>query len=93
MYTYTYCILLIKMQFIFTATLTIVMAIKCDYPKSTPIFALQLNMPTLNEGTTVLNSTNNNSIRVCVVIRYILYFNYYVNICYIILNIGIREGN
>lgn len=40
------------------------MAIKCDYPKSKPIFALQLNMPTINEGTSVLNCTNNNSVRV-----------------------------
>lgn len=40
------------------------MAIKCDYPKSNPIFALQLNMPTINEGMSVLNSTNNNSVRV-----------------------------
>lgn len=40
------------------------MAIKCDYPKSTPILALQLNMPTINDGIAVLNSTNNNSIRV-----------------------------
>ncbi|XP_050520529.1 THO complex subunit 5 homolog isoform X2 [Daktulosphaira vitifoliae] len=46
-----------------TAALTVVMAIKCDYPVSSPIFALQLNMPTVNEGTSVLNSTNNNSIR------------------------------
>ncbi|XP_050434207.1 THO complex subunit 5 homolog A isoform X2 [Adelges cooleyi] len=46
-----------------TAALTVVMAIKCDYPSSTPVFALQLNMPTHNEGTSVLNSTNNNSIR------------------------------
>jgi hypothetical protein len=40
------------------------MAIKCDYPKSKPIFALQLNIPTINEGISVLNSTNNNSVRV-----------------------------
>lgn len=53
------------MQFVFTATLIVVMAIKCDYPKSNPIFALQLNMPTSNEGISVLNFTNNNSIRVC----------------------------
>lgn len=44
------------------------MAIKCDYPKSNPVFALQLNMPALNEGTSVLNSTNNDSIRVCALI-------------------------
>jgi len=41
------------------------MVIKCDYPKSNPIFTLQLNMPTTNEGMSVLNSTNNNSVRVC----------------------------
>ncbi|VVC41360.1 Hypothetical protein CINCED_3A010907 [Cinara cedri] len=46
-----------------TATLIVVMAIKCDYPVSNPIFALQLNMPTTNEGISVLNSTNNNSVR------------------------------
>ncbi|KAL4132690.1 hypothetical protein QTP88_009807 [Uroleucon formosanum] len=46
-----------------TATLTVVMVIKCDYPKSNPIFTLQLNMPTTNEGMSVLNSTNNNSVR------------------------------
>jgi len=46
-----------------TATLTVVMAIKCDYPKSNPIFALQLNMSNTSEGTSVLNSTNNNSVR------------------------------
>jgi len=43
------------------------MAIKSDYPKSNPIFALQLNMPTINEGTSVLNSTNSNSVRVCTI--------------------------
>lgn len=43
------------------------MAIKIDYPKSNPIFALQLNMPTINEGISILNSTNNNSVRVCTV--------------------------
>lgn len=53
--------------FDFTATLTVVMAIKCDYPTSKPIFALQLNMPTINGGMSVLNSTNNNSVRVCTV--------------------------
>lgn len=42
------------------------MAIKCDYPKSNPIFALQLNMPTTNERTSVLNAMNNNSVRVCI---------------------------
>jgi len=56
---------LVKIKFIFSATLTVVMAIKCDYPKSNPIFTLQLNMPTINEGMSVLNSTNNNSVRVC----------------------------
>lgn len=49
------------------------MAIKCDYPKSNPIFALQLNMPTVNEGTSVLNSTNNNSVRVSAVNISMLY--------------------
>lgn len=49
----------------FVATLTVVMAIKSDYPKSNPIFTLQLTMPTTNEGMSVLNSTNNNSVRVC----------------------------
>lgn len=51
----------------FIATLTVVMAIKSDYPKSNPIFTLQLTMPTSNEGMSVLNSTNNNSVRVCVI--------------------------
>lgn len=50
------------------------MAIKSDYPKSNPIFALQLNMPTINEGTSVLNSTNNDSVKVCKVNIYYLYF-------------------
>lgn len=59
-------------MFVFTATLTVVMAIKCDYPSSRPIFALQLNMPTINEEMSVLNSTNNNSVRVCIVITCII---------------------
>lgn len=42
------------------------MAIKCDYPKSNPIFALQLNKPITNEGISVLNALNNNSVRVCI---------------------------
>lgn len=48
------------------------MAIKSDYPKSNPIFALQLNMPTMNDGASVLNSTNNNSVRVCSVNNFII---------------------
>lgn len=71
-YSYTYNNLFITI--IFTATLTVVMAIKSDYPKSNPIIALQLNMPTINEGTSVLNSINNDSIRVCAVHIYYLYF-------------------
>lgn len=45
------------------------MAIKCDYPTSNPIFAIQLNIPTINGGMSVLNSTNNNSVRVCTIIN------------------------
>lgn len=44
---------------IFSAQIHAVCALKCDFPSTAPVFALQLVMP----GKT-LNATNNESIRV-----------------------------